>query len=769
MESGGGRKFPGIHGNGECTVGRAGVAAGLVAHVAAALAVLCAVPVAAAAPCDAPDPTPMYRTDPGFAKARTAALAGRTDEALALLEAWREMPGAPPGSLVDWVAGRWLEDADRPAEALRRFVAVVGSPLDDDARLREGRLQLEVGDLARARSAFAGISSASRHWAGARLALAEALVREGRAGAARVVLADLLRDDLPAEQRSGATLAMVRALTALGETEAARTLAHAAWLLAATGADLARELASLGRSPTTLDDYLRTLLKADPRDAARIARWARTHRKAADALDPGLADLARGAVLQGDPGNHDATVQTLETARRLAANATLGAMAAYQLGNVLVNGGDDRAARVQFLAAYERDPGGPLAADAVFSVARCASRTGDPAGAVAVLDRVVAADPPVAPDVRVRWEAALAWMLAGRTDEALAALDRIVTRLDRGPGLPYGQAERARYFRGVLLLSAGHRDEALADLRRVARNDPHTWYGVLARERLSQARDVRPPPFRDPSCQASRGPVWLWRLGYREEARAEMSARASAGLLDEASARILAVLLADPSLGEARARVRDFLRGPRGEGDEALVDAAYPQPFGDEVATATAETELDPALVYGVMRVESGFHPKARSPKGAVGLMQLMPASAKRVALAVLGDRKAAGGLWRPANNVRLGTAYLATLSEHFRGHLPLVLAGYHAGPGAARRFLRTLGHLPTDLFVEAIPYPATSQYVKRVVAYAAGYRALLDDGRRGPLVLQPSPPTSLGPFMEPHRPEPRVLQPGSNGLASIP
>lgn len=753
-------------------MGRAGATLGLAAVGAAALVAFCAVRTAAAAPCDAPDPTPLYRTDPGFAKARTAALAGRTDEALALLEAWRETPGAPPGNLVDWMAGRWLEDAARPAEALRRFTTVTGSPLDDDARLREGRLHLQTGDLARARAAFAGISPASRHWAGARLALAEALVQEGRAGAARVVLSDLMRDDLPADQRSGATLALVRALSALGQGESSRTLARAAWLETApgsTGTDLARELAAQGRPPTALDEVLRTLLKADPRDAARIARWARTHRKDADARDPGLADLARGIAIQGDPRNRDATLQALESAQRLAVDPTLGALAAYERGDALVNGGDDRAARLQFLAAYDRDPGGPLASDAAFSVARCAARIGDPAGAVAILDRMSAADPPLAPDVRVRWEAALAWMLSGRTDPALAALNRILTRLDRGEGLPYGSAERARYFRGVLLLSAGHRDEALADLRRVARNDPHTWFGVLARERLSEAGDTPPPPFRDPACQASRGPVWLWRLGYREEARAEMSARASAGLLDEASARVLAVLLADPSLGEARARVRDYLRGPRAEGDQFLVDAAYPQPFGDEVATATAESELDPALVYGVMRVESAFHPRARSPKGAVGLMQLLPASARRVALSVLGDRKVAGGLWRPANNVRLGTAYLSTLSQHFRGHVPLVLAGYHAGPGAARRFHRTLGALPTDLFVEALPYAATVAYVKRVVAYAAGYRALLDDGTRGPLVVQPRPPTSLGPFMEPRRPEPRVVVPASKAVARIP
>ena len=247
-----------------------------------------------------------------------------------------------------------------------------------------------------------------------------------------------------------------------------------------------------------------------------------------------------------------------------------------------------------------------------------------------------------------------------------------------------------------------------------------------------------------------------------------MSARASAGLLDEASARVLAALLADPSLGDGRMRVREYLRGPKAEGDESLGDAAYPRPFGEEVAAATAESGADPALIYGVMRVESGFHPRARSPKGAVGLMQLLPASAKRVATMVLGDGKVARGLRRPGNNIRLGAAYLAELVRHFRGHLPLALAGYHAGPGAARRFLRQLGHLPTDLFVEALPYASTAGYVKRVVSFAAGYRSLLDpDRRKGPLTLDPQVPRSLGPFMERRRPEPQAQQDGGAPLAS--
>jgi soluble lytic murein transglycosylase len=719
-----------------------------------------------AAPCDAIDPTPLYRANLEFAKARSAFQSGRIDESLALLELWRDSTGGRRGDVTDWLAGRWLSEAGRLDEAIDRLSAVSGSPLDDDARFREGRLYLDAGNLAQARDAFARISPASRHWARARLALSEALVREGRSGAAHVVLADLLRDDLPADQRNDAVLAMIRALAAAGDVDGAMRLSRSAWLKASASylPDMTRQRTQLGSSPSILDGHLRTLLKGDSRDVLRLAGWTRTHRKAADALDPGLHDLCQGMVLQADPRNRDATLAALERAGTLAVDVTLGAVAVYESGDTLVNTGDDQGAGMRFMATLQRDPGGPMAADAAISAARCAARTGQPGKAVAVLDQLGAIDPPTVSEAALQWEIALAWMLAGNTAEALIALDAAARRLGRGTGLPYGAAEKVMYFRGILLQSSGHAVEGLADLRRVARNDPHTWYGMLARSRLAELGEVtRTPPYRDPSCATAQGPAWLWRLGYRDEARAEMSARAAAGILDEASSRILALLLADPSTGEGRARSRDYLRGPRGEGDESLVDAAYPRQFLDEVMAAVAETDMDPALVFGVIRVESGFHPKARSPKGAIGLMQVMPSTAQRVATLVLRDRHLAGGLWRPSNNVRLGTTYLNELSRHFRGHLPLILAGYHAGPAAARRFLKTLGHLSTDLFVEALPYQATSAYVKRVVSYATGYRALLDDGTRGPVTLEPHPPTSLGPFMEPHRPEPRACDFGSS------
>lgn len=104
--------------------------------------------------------------------------------------------------------------------------------------------------------------------------------------------------------------------------------------------------------------------------------------------------------------------------------------------------------------------------------------------------------------------------------------------------------------------------------------------------------------------------------------------------------------------------------------------------------------DLDPRLVLALIDVESGFDPAARSPRGAVGLMQLMPATAKRFGVINRLD---------PMQNLRGGMAYLRWLLDHFDGDLDLALAGYNAGEGAVERH----GGIP--------PFRETRTYVRRI------------------------------------------------------
>ncbi len=142
------------------------------------------------------------------------------------------------------------------------------------------------------------------------------------------------------------------------------------------------------------------------------------------------------------------------------------------------------------------------------------------------------------------------------------------------------------------------------------------------------------------------------------------------------------------------------------------------------------DSTAEKALVLALIRQESGFHRTALSPTGARGLMQLMPATALRVARAIrvaFSPRK----LDDPRFNVRLGSAYLDGLLDDFQGSYILALAAYNAGPARARRWIRDFGD-PRDPkvdvvdWIETIPFTETRNYVQRVMENVEIYRRRL-------------------------------------------
>jgi peptidoglycan lytic transglycosylase len=155
----------------------------------------------------------------------------------------------------------------------------------------------------------------------------------------------------------------------------------------------------------------------------------------------------------------------------------------------------------------------------------------------------------------------------------------------------------------------------------------------------------------------------------------------------------------------------------------------YPLGFRDLVEREAAAHALDPLLVAALIRQESLFDSEARSPADALGLMQILPATGRRLAAESGAEDFSAAELYEPARNVALGTAYLRDLHDRYGGNLPRVLAAYNAGEAAVDKWQRRYPDVEDDEFVESISYRETRGYVKRVLQNRRLYEALYGDG----------------------------------------
>jgi soluble lytic murein transglycosylase len=167
------------------------------------------------------------------------------------------------------------------------------------------------------------------------------------------------------------------------------------------------------------------------------------------------------------------------------------------------------------------------------------------------------------------------------------------------------------------------------------------------------------------------------------------------------------------------------------------LELLYPRPFRDLVEQYAGETNIEPALLYGLIRTESAFNHDVVSHAGAVGLTQLMPATADETAVRIRrrggpdytrtaaedAIDKDALDLHNPAINIHIGAAYLAYLNDRMEDPI-LALLAYNGGMNRIRRWNRTI-NLPSDLFMESVEYSETRSYGRSVMGAAAMYQEL--------------------------------------------
>lgn len=330
--------------------------------------------------------------------------------------------------------------------------------------------------------------------------------------------------------------------------------------------------------------------------------------------------------------------------------------------------------------------------------------------------------------------------------------------LERGLGLAkqadrtrdHEFAGRERYLLARSWINAGEGERGYAEFEALIKERPLSYYMQHAYARLHEVDAVRADrarqeaialaeaqPFRfqgRPEYQtpAFRRVLELVRQGQLDWAERELAALSS-GETSVAPEVLWGTALLFSRAGSAkmshelaRGRLTDWLnQWPVGQWRQAW-ELAFPRPYLIHAEKEATRNQLPQALVYAIMREESGFDPRAHSPANAYGLMQLIEPTARQFGKE-LNLPFSARALLTPRVNIALGARTLASYSQRFPENPLLGIPSYNAGPGRPKRWLKELPSQDFDLWVELIPFRETRRYTKRVLASYGVYSFLYE------------------------------------------
>jgi len=306
-----------------------------------------------------------------------------------------------------------------------------------------------------------------------------------------------------------------------------------------------------------------------------------------------------------------------------------------------------------------------------------------------------------------------------RYPEAIAFIDALKLTPDQLKGDP-----RWLYWRGRAKLAMAEPADPPDDL--IALANERQYYGFMAASRIGaplklNAKAVPSDPEADAALYAKPGMQRieeLYALDQKADARREWQMLLPT--LDPRE-RIVAI--------EHLAEMGWIDQSVKASFDQELSDylsIRFPYPYRNLFDGASDVTGLPLSFLYGIARQESAFGPTAQSPVGALGLMQLMPATAARTARSI-GDRAPQrSDLFRADVNLRYGSRYLAMLMKRYNGNRYLAAAAYNAGEDRVDHWLAERPIVSADLWIESIPFTETKNYVKQVLAFTYIYGQLL-------------------------------------------
>lgn len=391
--------------------------------------------------------------------------------------------------------------------------------------------------------------------------------------------------------------------------------------------------------------------------------------------------------------------------------------ASLNLARVEIRRGDTEKGvrRLQGLAVLKKEGGDIPLLDAALAL----KQSGRFADAAPLFRQLVKEYPGSELRLRSEWELAWGSYLAGD----LVTAEEFLTKLQGDDRY----REQAVYWLARLKERQGRRGEAVADYVTLLKEYPFGFYAAWYRQKNGINSGWLPIPdnLQEPSFPEGTERIQaLARLGMLEKARVELAEFRQQGVKPEL---ISGLSRLQQLAGDLHGSIVTFHRNrPESINQENLPfwSLGYPRPYAALFNRYSAENNVPELLVLSLAKAESSFRADVKSHAGAIGLMQLMPATAKMTA-GYKGKNYNPLWLTDPEYNIRLGTRHLRDLLNQYSADQVYTLAAYNAGAGAVKRWRNTFGELERDEFIENIPYQETRDYVKKIVGYMDVYAAL--------------------------------------------
>lgn len=587
---------------------------------------------------------------------------------------------------------------------------------------------------------------------------AELLIALGRSSEGVAIYQSLIDKPDPAEGASFALLAMAKR-KGVG-SDASYALLRRLWTWYPNHAE-SREAERLLASSyaTRLPTPAESIRRAERRQAASSWSDALSLTEGlTDKVTPGTEDACRLAYVRGRSYYKQNSLTNALTAFGDAGRACAkvpgdyGDKILYLGGEALFRKGQYTLAADSYAAILALYPRSSMADDALTRGGIALEQLGNVEGARTLWRRALdeRADGDTVPEATFK----LAFSLydAGHTDDARAVALKL-------SALPQGVDEVSvlggRYWAARWLAYPdvkhpnvlGAPDAVATAVREwtdLMRSAPYGWYAALAYSRLKELAPEVAASVTRPARDAGTVP-WTVRESFLHGGGGDALALARLGLLKDAQAVWGDVdddLLPDEMAWwtELRVALDDWLfahdamvrwlrthpLGTLGMHEAQIVQVAYPSRYWAEIKTATGPYTWEPRMFHALVREESLFNKDVKSPAGALGLSQVMPATGRTVA-GWLGLSFSTNDLLVPEKNLKIGAKYLDTVL-HQQGNDPcLAFASYNAGPQRVDEWIAKRGNLPLDEFVERIPFRETRGYVKRVSSTWQTYRYAQD------------------------------------------